>query len=98
MGNLISFFKPSITGPDGKVSHRKLSVLHFIILLTWMIIKTANGSVFPEIAWIVVSGGAGLFSGLSVWQQKVNKLKDENTNHYNESHIDTEVPKRTFNH
>jgi len=66
------WFEPTLVGDDGLASHRRLSVLYFIIMLTYMIVKTANGSIFPEIAWIVVSGGAGLMSGLSVWQQKIN--------------------------
>jgi hypothetical protein len=78
MRKIINFLKPTVTGPDGKASHRKINVLYFMILLTYMIIKTTIGAVYPEIAWIVVSGGAGLFSGLSIWQQKVNKIKDEN--------------------
>jgi len=41
-----------------------------------MVAKTATGSIFPEIAWIVISGGAGLFSGLSIWQQKINNDKE----------------------
>ena len=80
----------TISGPDGKWSHRKLSVIYFIILLTYMVVKTASGAIFPEIAWIVVSGGAGLFSGLSVWQTMVNKKKDENTN-TDYKHTDTTV-------
>lgn len=79
----------TIKGPDGKYSHRRLSVIYFILLLTYMIIKTATGAIFPEIAWIVISGGAGLFSGLSIWQQKVNKIKDEN--------ITENIPNRKFN-
>lgn len=78
MKKVINFLKPTITGPDGEISHRRLTVLYFIGLLTYMVVKTASGSIFPEIAWIVISGGAGLFSGLSIWQQMVNKKRDEN--------------------
>lgn len=76
--NFREWIRPTIEGDDGKASHRRLTVVYFILLLTYMIVKTANGSVFPEIAWIVVSGGAGLFSGLSIWQQIVNKKRNEN--------------------
>jgi len=77
MKSFIEWIKPTVTGTDGKASHRRLTVIYFIIILTYMVYKTAYGSVFPEIAWIVISGGAGLFSGLSVWQEIVNKRKDE---------------------
>lgn len=82
--------KGTVSGADGKLSHRRLSVIYFILLLTYMVIKTASGSVFPEIAWIVISGGAGLFSGLSIWQEMVNKKRNENygyppeQNYYND--------------
>jgi succinate-acetate transporter protein len=98
MNKLINFLKPTITGDDGKASHRRLSVIYFILLLTYMVLKTATGSIFPEIAWIVVSGGAGLFSGLSIWQQKVNKIKDENEDiHTNETNTTTRKFNRTRN-
>lgn len=70
--SLWNYLRPSIEGDDGKFSHRRASVFYFMWLLTYMVWKTAHGSVFPEIAWIVVSGGAGLMSGLSIWSQKVN--------------------------
>lgn len=71
--NLWNYLRPSIEGEDGKFSHRRASVFYFMALITYMVYKTAHGSVFPEIAWIVVAGGAGLMSGLSVWQNKVNR-------------------------
>jgi len=69
------WFRPSIEGEDGKLSHRRATVFYFMAIITYMVHKTAEGSVFPEIAWIVISGGAGLFSGLSVWQNMVNNKK-----------------------
>jgi hypothetical protein len=87
MNKVKQFFKwlePTVTGDDGKASLRRLTVVHFIFLLTWMVIMASKGAVFPEIAWITVSGGAGLFSSLSIWQQKVAKEKN-----YNETHQDT---------
>ena len=51
MKNFIKWIKPTVTGADGKASHRRLTVIYFIIILTYMVYKTAYGSVFPEIAW-----------------------------------------------
>jgi len=73
------WLEPTLTGDDGRASHRRISVLHFIALLTYMIIKTTHGAIFPEIAWTVVSAGAGLMSGLSVWQQKINNDNNKNS-------------------
>jgi hypothetical protein len=73
LNNFLQWLKPTLVGEDDKLSLRRLTVVHFIILLTWMVVKTASGAIFPEITWVVVSGGAGLFSSLSIWQQKVNK-------------------------
>ena len=73
ISNFFKWLKPTVVGEDGKASLRRLTVVHFILLLTWMVIQSGTGAVYPEIAWIVVSGGAGLFSSLSIWQQKVNK-------------------------
>lgn len=75
--NFITWLRPSLEGEDGKASHRKLSVLYFTVLIGYMLVATASGAVFPEIAWIVVSGGAGLFSALNVWQNKINQEHDE---------------------
>lgn len=74
-----TYLKPSIEGADGRFSHRRASVFYFMLLLTYMVWKTAHGSSFPEIAWIVVAGGAGLMSGLSVWSNKVNKQNNEHS-------------------
>jgi hypothetical protein len=110
MNKFIDFFKPTITGSDGKASHRRLTVIYFIGLLTYMLLKTAAGSIFPEIAWMVVAGGAGLFSGLSIWQEKVNKIKNQNEDpYYNKTSKTTEIqedyygaenqpPTKRFNH
>jgi len=38
------------------------------------------GIVFPEIAWLVFSGGAGIFSGLSALQSKINQTNNEANN------------------
>ena len=78
MKKLIDWIKPSFEGPDGKLSHRRASIFYFILLLTYMIGMTAYGSTFPEIAWIVISADAGLMSGLSVWQNKVNQTNSTN--------------------
>ena len=73
-----TWIEPTVEGPDGKASHRKITVFYFMALLTYMVWKTAHGSEFPEIAWVVVSAGAGLFSGLSVWQSMVNNKSNSN--------------------
>lgn len=73
MRKIWDYIRPSIEGDDGKFSHRRASVFYFMLLLTYMVWKAAHGSEFPEIAWIVVSGGSGLMSGLSIWSQKINK-------------------------
>lgn len=76
--NFIQWIRPSFEGLDGKASHRRINVFYFSALILYMLIATASGAVFPEIAWVVVSAGAGLFSALSVWQNKVNNKHEEN--------------------
>ena len=78
INSFIEWLRPSFEGEDGKASHRKLSVFYFSLLILYMLVATASGSIFPEIAWIVVSGGAGLFSALNVWQNKVKHQNDHN--------------------
>lgn len=81
---LKSFFnwiKPSLEGPDGKVSHRKITVFHCMLILTFMVLSIPIwGVTYPEIVWLVFSGGAGIFSSLGIAQTLANKKKDENTN------------------
>lgn len=74
----IQWIRPTLEGEDGQASHRRISILYSFGLLTYMLISTASGAVFPEIAWIVIATLTGAFSGLSVWQTMVNKKKDEN--------------------
>ncbi len=75
-----NWMRPTFEGPDGKASHRKLTVFYFMWLLTYMVFETSVGVEFPEIAWVVVSGGAGLFSGLSMWQTvQANKQQKHET-------------------
>jgi hypothetical protein len=78
--SFFNWIRPSLEGPDGKVSHRKLSVFYSFVLLTYMLITTAGGAIFPEAAWYIMAALTGGFSGLSVWQTLANKKKDENTN------------------
>jgi hypothetical protein len=73
-----AWVRPTFEGPDGLVSHRKLTVFYFMWLLTYMVFETSMGIEFPEIAWVVVSGGAGLFSSLSLFQgMQNNKMKEQ---------------------
>lgn len=77
--NFWQWVRPSLQGPDGNASHRKLTVFTFVSLIVFMVLSVAAwGIVYPEIAWVIVSGGAGIFSGLNVWQSMENKKKDEN--------------------
>lgn len=90
-----NWIKPTIEGEDGKVSHRRISILYSFGLLTFMLLKTATGSIFPEIAWIVIATLTGAFSGLSVWQTLANKKKDENN--YEEEEYKRETRRKKIN-
>lgn len=87
---LWTWIRPTFEGEDGKASHRRLSVFYSFILLTYMLLSTASGAIFPEIAWITIATLTGAFSGLSVWQTMANKKKDENKNIKTEDNIKDE--------
>lgn len=76
MKSFIKWLKPSFESVDGKTSHRKLSVFFFCLVYLYMIIMTAYGSIFPDIAWISTASGAGLMSALKTFQNiKYNETK-----------------------
>ncbi len=66
--DFIAWLKPSLSGYDGNSSHKRLTVLNFIFVVNYMVYKTGHGVEYPDIAWMVVAGGAGIFSALTTYQ------------------------------
>jgi len=74
-----NWFKNVIDADDNdQETLRRIIVVYSMILITLMLIFTGAGVVFPEIAWITIGTLAGAFTGASVLQQRVNKIKDKN--------------------
>ncbi|MGJ3236411.1 hypothetical protein [Marivirga sp.] len=88
----IKWFSASLEGADGKLSSKKVSILACLTFLLFMILFTASvkkehptaNQVFPDIAWIVVAGGAVGFSTNQVVQSIKQNHSQKSDNRYSE--------------
>lgn len=67
--SFITFFKPSITGPDGNASSKKLTMFAFMLCYVFMVVSCRVWECnFPDIAWITAAAGAGVSAAINAYQ------------------------------